>query len=77
MGDLDGLIRDNHDAIVKIATDVEWIKKKVDNIEKTLSEDVMKKIDELENFKNKLVGVAMGVSAIISLAVSLVMKLLH
>ena len=75
MGDMDGLIKDNHDAIVKIATDVEWIKKKVDNIEKTLSEDVMKKIDGLENFKNRLVGVAVGISAVVSIAVSVILKL--
>jgi len=69
---VEGLIRSNHDAIVKIVTDIEWIKKSIEELKKTIDDDIMPKIDELEKFKSKFVGVAVGVSATVSVVVTVI-----
>jgi len=69
------LIKTNHDAIVKIATDMDWVKKILGEIKDTV-EDLSERVQRLENFKSKLIGVAVGVSTVVSLAVAVVFRVI-
>ncbi len=50
----------DHDLLVKIATDVEWIKGKIDRMDKD--------IEELKSFKWKIVGIASATAFVVSSA---------
>jgi len=53
----------NHDMLIKIATDVEWIKEKIDKLERD--------VDELKSFKWKIVGMSTLAAFVISSGVAL------
>ena len=59
----------NHDLLVKVATDVQWIKESLEKMQ----ED----IEELKAFKWKVVGIAIGVSTTVSIIVSVLVSILH
>ncbi len=50
---------ENHDLLIKIATDTEWIKERLGKLEKD--------VEELKGFKFKVIGVASAAALAISL----------
>ncbi len=50
----------DHDLLLKIATDVEWIKERVDRMDGD--------IEELKSFKWKIVGIASAAAIVVSSA---------
>ena len=59
----------NHDLLIKISTDVEWIKDRL--------KDMQEDIEELKAFKWKVIGIAIGVSTTVSIIVSVLVSILH